>query len=135
MIDFMNGLYLRSVSRKGWRKLKSWVEMNVLCIVDEDHQWWVIAVDHTSKFEVNYPILNPSLMVYNTENGASLQKLSDKSQIHEKDIGHFTKFLFLFLIHYHYFHHLNIQKCWQDQPPIQVLYFSKQYCRSCKLIL
>ena len=28
------------------------VEMNVLCIVDQGHQWWVIAVDHTSKFEV-----------------------------------------------------------------------------------
>ena len=33
-------------------KLGSLVEMNVLCIVDQDHQWWVIAVDHTSKFEV-----------------------------------------------------------------------------------
>ena len=34
---------------KGWGELKSWVEINVLCIVDQDHQWWVIAVDHTSK--------------------------------------------------------------------------------------
>ena len=34
---------------KGWRKLKSWVEMNVLCIVDQDHhQCWVVAVEHTS---------------------------------------------------------------------------------------
>ena len=32
--------------------LKCWVEMNVLCIVDQDHQWWVIPVDHTSKFKV-----------------------------------------------------------------------------------
>ena len=30
---------------KSWRKLKSWVEMNVIYFVDEDHQWWVIAVD------------------------------------------------------------------------------------------
>ena len=33
-------------------KLGRLVEMNVLCIVDQDHQWWVIAVDHTSKFKV-----------------------------------------------------------------------------------
>ena len=33
-------------------KLGRLVEMNVLCIVDHDHQWWVIVVDHTSKFEV-----------------------------------------------------------------------------------
>ena len=71
-------------SVKGWRKLKSWVEMNVLCIVDKDHQWWVIAVDHTSKFKVIWLILTPSLMLYNTENGASLQKLTDKSQISGK---------------------------------------------------
>ena len=36
---------------KGWRKLKIWVEMNVLYIFDQDHQWSVIAVDHTSKFK------------------------------------------------------------------------------------
>ena len=50
-IDFMNGLAILAMW-KGWRKLKSWVEMNVLCIVDQDHQWWVIAADHTSKFKV-----------------------------------------------------------------------------------
>ena len=33
-------------------KLGRLVEMNILCIVDQDYQWWVIAVDHTSKFEV-----------------------------------------------------------------------------------
>ena len=33
-------------------KLSRLVEMNVLCIADQDHQWWVIAVDHTSKFKV-----------------------------------------------------------------------------------
>ena len=43
-------VYTCSVKR--WRKLKSLVEMNVLCIVEKDHQWWVIAVDHTSKFKV-----------------------------------------------------------------------------------
>ena len=25
---------------------------NVISIVDQDHQWWVVAVDHTSKFKV-----------------------------------------------------------------------------------
>ena len=69
---------------KGSKKLKRWVEMNVLCIIDEDHQWWVIVVDHTNKFKVIYSILNPPLMVYNTENGASLQKLPDKPQISGK---------------------------------------------------
>ena len=69
---------------KGWRKLKSWVEINVLCIIDQDHQWWLIAVDHASKFKVIYLIVNPPLMVYNTENGASLQKLPDKLQISGK---------------------------------------------------
>ena len=42
------------------------------------------AVDHTSKFKVIQSILNPPLMVYNTGNGASLQKLPDKSQISGK---------------------------------------------------
>ena len=28
------------------------VEMNVLCISDQDHQWCEIAVNHASKFEV-----------------------------------------------------------------------------------
>ena len=37
---------------KGWRKLKSWVEINVHCIVDQDYQWSVVAVDHSSKFKV-----------------------------------------------------------------------------------
>ena len=45
-IAFMNGLYLMW---KGCRKLKSWVQVNVLCIVEQDHKWWVIAVDHTSR--------------------------------------------------------------------------------------
>ena len=37
--------------RKALRKLKGWEEMKVLCINDQDHQWWVIAVDHTNKFK------------------------------------------------------------------------------------
>ena len=48
-IDFINGLYLQC--ERVSRKLKSWVEMNVLCIVDQDHQRSMIAVDHTSKFK------------------------------------------------------------------------------------
>ena len=44
-------------------KLGRVVKMNVLCIIDQYHQWWVIAVDHNSKFEVIQSILNPTLMV------------------------------------------------------------------------
>ena len=58
--------------------------MNVFCIVGQDYQSWVIAVDHTSKFKVISSILNLPLMVYNTGNGSSLQKLPDKSQISGK---------------------------------------------------
>ena len=35
---------------KGWRKLKSCVEMNVLCIVDQGN--WVITLENTSKLWV-----------------------------------------------------------------------------------
>ena len=31
----MNGLYLQP---EGLEEIESWVEMNVLCIIDEDHQ-------------------------------------------------------------------------------------------------
>ena len=48
--------------------MESWVEMNVLCIVDQDHQWLGVAVGHTSKFKAIWSIANPQLMVYNTEN-------------------------------------------------------------------
>ena len=58
---------------KDVEKLGRLVEMNVLFNVDQDHQWWVIAVDHTSKFDIIWSILNPPLMVYNTGNGALLQ--------------------------------------------------------------
>ena len=65
--------------------MKSWVEMNVLYIVDQDHQRWVIQEDHTtSKCKAIKSIVNPLYKVYNTENGASLQKLSDESQISGK---------------------------------------------------
>ena len=37
---------------KGWRKLKSCLEMNVLCIADQDNQKRVIALGHTSSFKV-----------------------------------------------------------------------------------
>ena len=47
---------------KGWRKLNSWAEINVLCIVDQDHQRWVITLDHTSKFEAIYSVSSPASM-------------------------------------------------------------------------
>ena len=36
---------------KGWGKLKSWVEVNVFCICDQDDKRWVIMLDHTIKFK------------------------------------------------------------------------------------
>ena len=46
----------------------------------------MIAVDHANKFKVIQPILIVPLMAYDTLNGASLQKLPDKSQISGKKI-------------------------------------------------
>ena len=42
----MNDLYLQC-EKVGI----SWVEINVLWIVDQDHQWWVIAVENTNKLK------------------------------------------------------------------------------------
>ena len=58
--------------------------MNILCIANLDHQSWSIVVDHSSKFEDINLMLNPLLMGYNTENGATLQKLTDKLLISGK---------------------------------------------------
>ena len=68
------------------RKLKRWVELNVLCnfIVDQDHQKWVIVLDHLSKSEDIYSLVNPLLMGYETENGTALQELLEKSPISGK---------------------------------------------------
>ena len=44
----------------------------------------MIAVDHTSKFKVIHSKLDPPFTAFNTENGVSLQKLPDKSQISGK---------------------------------------------------
>ena len=46
---------------KEWKKFKSWVEMNVLCIVDQYHYRWVTRLDHTSKCKAIYLIVNPPL--------------------------------------------------------------------------
>ena len=56
----------------------------LICIVDQDHQWWVIVVHHTKNFKAIYLVLNPPLMVNNTENQASLQILRDKQKISGK---------------------------------------------------
>ena len=53
---------------EGWKKLESWVEINVLCIVDQDHQWLEVAVGHTSKFKAMWLMTKQQLMVYNTDN-------------------------------------------------------------------
>ena len=46
----MNSLNLQCEMVGGSWKVE--VEMNVPCIVDQDHQWLIIAGDHTSKFKV-----------------------------------------------------------------------------------
>ena len=51
--------------------------MNVLCIADQDHLS-SDAVNHSSKLEDIYLIVNPLHMRYNTENEAALQKLPEK---------------------------------------------------------
>ena len=54
--DFMDGLYW-----KGWRKLKRSVEMDVLCIVDQDQLRLVITLNHTSEVEAIYLVVNAPL--------------------------------------------------------------------------
>ena len=49
----MDGLYL---------ECESSVEMHVLCIGDL-YQWWVIAVDHNSKFKTIYAMVKPLFMI------------------------------------------------------------------------
>ena len=45
----MNGLYLQY--ERAWRYWKDGYEVNVLCIVDQDHQRPMIAVNHFMKFK------------------------------------------------------------------------------------
>ena len=45
-LNFVKDLYLQC-EKVGI----SWVEINVLWIVDQDHQWWVIAVENTNKLK------------------------------------------------------------------------------------
>ena len=44
-------LYDKSIIILLTNDLTNMVEMNLLCIVDHDHQRWVIVEDHTSKFK------------------------------------------------------------------------------------
>ena len=55
--------------------------MNVLCIINQDHQRQAIAVDHSSKFKAILSMINSPLVGYNTENGAKRQKLIEKLPI------------------------------------------------------
>ena len=63
--------------------------MNVLYIVCEDHQRWMIIVIYPSKFKAIYSIVNPPLTGENTKNGATLWELPDKSQISGKSRGYY----------------------------------------------
>ena len=50
----MKGFYMQSErARESWKDGKE-SEVNVYCIVDQDHQIWAIAVDHSSKFKDIY---------------------------------------------------------------------------------
>ena len=49
--------------------------MNLLSFDDQDHQRWVITLDHTGKFEAIYSLVNPPRMGQSIENGAALQEL------------------------------------------------------------
>ena len=56
----MNGLNLQCERSQGsW---KDGLKENVLCIVDQDHQSWAIAVDHTSKIKATYLMVNPPIV-------------------------------------------------------------------------
>ena len=46
--------------------------MNVLCIIDQDHQRSVIIVDHSWKLRDIYPMANPQRIGYNIENREAL---------------------------------------------------------------
>ena len=58
--------------------------MNIFCIVGQDHQWWVVAVDCSSKSKDIYSKANPLLMSYSNENRVIIQKLPEKSPISVK---------------------------------------------------
>ena len=57
--------------------------MNVLCTADQDHQRWAIAVNNSNKFEDIYSMVNPLLMVYDIENGATYQVLINCQRNHQ----------------------------------------------------
>ena len=46
--------------------------MNVLCIVNQDHQRSSVVVDHSRNFKGIQSIKNPRLTGYNIENGGTL---------------------------------------------------------------
>ena len=46
--------------------------MNVLCIIDQDHERSVIVVDHSRKFKDIQSMANPQRMSCNIENGRTI---------------------------------------------------------------
>ena len=78
----MNGFHMQCESaRESW---KDGQKVNVPYIADQDYQKIAIAVDHFSKSEDIYWMLNPPLIVYDTENGETLQELPEKLLISRK---------------------------------------------------
>ena len=79
----MNGFHMQCESaRESW---KDGQKVNVPYIADQDYQKIAIAVDHFSKSEDIYWMLNPPLIVYDTENGGTLQELPEKLLISRKE--------------------------------------------------
>ena len=77
--DSFYGRFLRTMWR-GSRKLEIWVQSDVLSIVDQDHQWWaIVVVNHSSKCEDTYSMVNSLLTGRDIENVATLQELPEKS--------------------------------------------------------
>ena len=70
MNDFTKGSYSRC--DRDQASLQDGYKVDVLCIIDKDHQRCVIAVNHFSKFLGIKSMVSPQLVCYDTENGATL---------------------------------------------------------------
>ena len=66
----MNGFYMQCERAQGsW---KDGQKVNVLCIINQNHQRWAIVVGQSSKLKDIYSMVNPMLMVDYTKNGTTL---------------------------------------------------------------
>ena len=72
----MNGLYF--YCERAWGSWKDGKKVNLLCVVDQDHQRWGIEADYSSKFKAIYWTVNPQPVDYSSGNGATIQELPKK---------------------------------------------------------